>query len=559
MLRGLAIMMAMTVSAYANAQSFDVLIRNGTVYDGTGAAPIAADIAIRGDRIAGMGDFSAATATVTIDAAGLAVSPGFVNMLSHAPVTLLVDPRGMSDTLQGVTLEVFGESSMGPWNETMQREAREGQGDLRYEVAWSTLGEYFDHLQARGMTPNVCSFVAASTVRVNVLGRDDVAPTPAQLDRMRALVAQAMEEGAMGLTSALIYAPATYASTEELIELSKVAAQYGGMYIAHIRSEGNRFLEAIDETLRIAREAALPVEIYHLKAAGTQNWHKMDQAIEKIEQARRDGIRITADMYSYVAGATGLDASMPPWVQEGGYNAWAERLKDPKIRKQVRREMLRDTNEWENLFYSAGSPDRLMLIGFKNPDLKKYTGMTLAQVAAERGTSPADTVMDLVIEDGSRVGTVYFLMSEDNVRKQIALPWVSFGSDAGAMAAEGDFLKSSTHPRAYGNFARVLGKYVREEKVISLQEAIRKLTLFPATTLGISDRGRLAPGYFADIAVFNPDTITDHATFENPHQYATGMIHVFVNGTQVVADGRHTGATPGRIVRGPGWKGDRAK
>ncbi len=554
MLRGLAMMVAMTASFSANAQSFDVLIRNGTVYDGTGAAPITADVAIRGDRIAGIGDFSAASAAMTIDAADLAVSPGFVNMLSHAPVTLLVDPRGMSDTLQGVTLEVFGESSMGPWNETMQRESREGQGDLKYEVAWSTLGEYFDHLQSRGMTPNVCSFVAASTVRVNVLGRDDVAPTPAQLDQMRALVAQSMEEGAMGLTSALIYAPATYASTEELIELSKVASRYGGMYIAHIRSEGNRFLEAIDETLRIAREAALPVEIYHLKAAGTQNWPKMDQAIAKIEQAQRDGVRITADMYSYVAGATGLDASMPPWVQAGGYDAWAERLKDPKIRKRVRREMLRDTNEWENLFYSAGSADRLMLIGFKNPDLKKYTGMTLAQVAAERGTSPADTAMDLVIEDGSRVGTVYFLMSEDNVRKQIALPWVSFGSDAGSMAAEGDFLKSSTHPRAYGNFARVLGKYVREEQVLSLEEAIRKLTLFPASTLGISDRGRLAPGYFADIAVFDPATVADHATFENPHQYATGMVHVLVNGTQVVADGRHTGATPGRIVRGPGWK-----
>lgn len=550
-----ATVLGMAIAGAVHAQSFDVLIRNGTVYDGTGAAPIRADVAIRGDRIAGVGDYSASSAATVIDATGLAVSPGFVNMLSHAPVTLLVDPRGMSDTLQGVTLEVFGETSMGPWNETMQRESRESQGDLRYDIAWSTLGEYFNHLQDRGITPNVCSFVAASTVRINVLGRDDVAPTKRQLRKMKALVAEAMEDGAMGLTTALIYAPATYASTEELIELSKVASEYGGMYIAHIRSEGNRFLEAIDETLRIAREAKLPVEIYHLKAGGKQNWPKMDQAIAKIEAAQREGIKITADMYTYIAGATGLDASMPPWVQAGGYDAWAARLKDPAIRERVRNEMNQDTNEWENLFYSAGSPDALVLFGFRNPDLKKYTGKTLGEVAKERGTSPADTAMDLVIEDGSRVGTVYFLMSEENVKKQIALPWVSFGSDAGSPTAEGDFLKSGAHPRAYGNFARLLGKYVRDEKVIPLEEAIRKLTLLPTTNLGIADRGKLAEGYFADIAVFDAGKIADHATFEDPHQYATGMVHVFVNGEQVVKDGAHTGATPGRVIRGPGWKG----
>jgi N-acyl-D-amino-acid deacylase len=364
-----------------------------------------------------------------------------------------------------------------------------------------------------------------------------------------------MEEGALGLTTALIYAPATYARTEELIELAKVASSYDGMYIAHIRSEGNKFLEAIDETLRIAREASIPVEIYHLKAGGQQNWHKMDQAIAKIEAAQREGIRITANMYTYIAGATGLDASMPPWVQAGGYDEWATRLKDPAIRERVRGEMERDADNWENLFFSAGTPENIVLVGFKNPKLKPYTGKTLGEVARRRGKSPADTAMDLVIEDGSRVGTVYFLMSEDNVKKQIALPWVSFGSDAGSLTAAGDFLKSSTHPRAYGNFARLLGKYVRDEKVVSLQDAIRKLTLFPATTLGISDRGRLAPGYFADLAIFDPRTVGDRATFDQPHQYSVGMVHVIVNGVPVLANGEHTGATPGRVLRGPGWTG----
>ncbi len=535
--------------------SYDLVIANGAIYDGTGAAPIRADLGIRGDRIAAVGDMSGVSAKRTIDATGLAIAPGFINMLSHAEVTLLVDPRSMSDIFQGVTLEVLGESSMGPWNEEMKRASKAGQGDLKYDITWTTLGEYLDHLEKKGITPNVASFVGAPTVRIHEVGRNARPPTADELDRMKILVAQAMEEGAMGLTTALIYAPATYAKTDELIELSKVAASYGGMYIAHIRSEGNKFLEAIDETLQIAREAQLPVEVYHLKAGGQQNWAKMDQAIAKIEQAQREGVRITADMYTYIAGATGLDASMPPWVQEGGYDAWAKRLKDPAIRDRVRKEMNSDAQDWENLFFSAGTPEGLVLVGFKNSNLKKYTGMTLGQVAKLRGTTPADTAMDLVIEDGSRVGTVYFLMSEDNVRKQIALPWVSFGSDAGSNAAEGDFLKSSTHPRTYGNFARVLGKYVREEKVISLEEAVRKLTLLPATNLKIKDRGRLAPGYFADVAVFDPKTITDHATFEQPHQYSAGMIHVLVNGVPVVDSGKHTGATPGRIVRGPGWKG----
>lgn len=544
-----------TAAMAQRRERFDLVITGGTVYDGTGASPVRADVGIRGDRIVAIGDLGDARAGETIDATGLAVAPGFINMLSHATASLLVDPRGMSDTLQGVTLEVFGEASMGPWNEEMRRTAQLSQGDLKYDVAWRTLGEYLDHLEKRGVTPNVASFVGAATVRVHELGRGDVAPTPEQLARMKALVAQAMEEGAFGLTTALIYAPATYATTEELIELAKVASSYGGMYIAHIRSEGNKFLEALDETLRIAHEADIPVEVYHLKAAGQQNWHKMDEAIAKIEAAQRDGVRITANMYTYIAGATGLDAAMPPWVQAGGYDEWATRLKDPAIRARVRAEMERDTDEWENLYFSAGSPENMVLAGFKNPELKKYTGKTLAEVAKLRGTSPADTAMDLVIEDGSRVGTVYFLMSEENVKKQVALPWVSFGSDAGSLTADGDFLKSSTHPRAYGNFSRLLGKYVREEKTVSLEEAIRKLTLFPATTLGISDRGRIAPGYFADLAIFDPDTVGDRATFDDPHQYSVGMVHVLVNGVPVLKDGEHTGATPGRVVRGPGWKG----
>jgi len=546
--------MSCAAATAQNNAPFDLIVAGGAVYDGTGATPISADVGVRGDRIVAIGDLRGAAAKQTIDAAGLAVAPGFINMLSHAEVTLLVDPRSMSDILQGVTLEVLGEASMGPWNDEMKRASKAAQGDLKYDIDWTTLGEYLDRLERGGIAPNVASFVGAGTVRIHEIGRDDRPPTPDELERMKKLVAQAMEEGAMGLTTALIYAPATFAKTDELIELAKVASAHGGMYIAHIRSEGNKFLEAIDETLRIAREAELPVEVYHLKAGGKQNWPKMDQVIAKIEQAQREGVRITADMYTYIAGATGLDAAMPPWVQQGGYDAWAARLKDPAIRERVRREMGEDAQDWENLYFSAGA-DGMLLVGFKNPALKKYIGKTLAEVAKERGASAADTAMDLVIEDGTRVGTVYFLMSEENVKKQIALPWVSFGSDAGSNAAEGDFLKSSTHPRTYGNFARLLGKYVREQKVITLEEAIRKLTLLPATNLKIKDRGRLAPGYFADLAIFDPGTVADRATFEQPHQYSIGMVHVIVNGVPVVADGKHTGATPGRIVRGPGWAG----
>lgn len=534
----------------------DVIIRNAMIYDGNGGAPFKGDVAIAGDSIAAIGDLGAAKAKREIDVKGLAVAPGFVNVLSWANESLIHDGRSQSDIRQGVTLEIMGEGeSMGPLNDTMKKDMVSGQADLRYEVTWTTLAEYLDHLVRRGVSCNVASFVGATTVRVHELGYADRAPTPAELDRMQNLVRRAMEEGAMGVASSLIYAPAFYAKTDELIALSKAAAEYNGIYISHIRSEGNAFIEALDELLTIAREAKIAAQVYHLKAAGQENWPKIDEAIRKIEDARAAGLKITADMYTYIAGQTGLDASMPPWVQEGGYNAWAERLRDPKIRERVKREMNTPSNDWENFFLATGSPEKILLVGFKNPKLKPLTGKTLAEVSKMRGTPPEDTAMDLVIEDGSRVSTVYFLMSEENVKKQLKLPWVSFDSDAASMAPEGAFLKSNPHPRAYGNFARLLGKYVRDEKVIPLEEAIRRLTSFPCDTLKIQRRGRLQKGHFADVVVFDPARIQDHATFDKPHQYSTGVNHVFVNGVQVLRDGEHTGAKPGRVVRGPGWKG----
>ena len=535
---------------------FDTIIRNGTVYDGSGSPGVRADVAISGDTVAAIGDLRNADAKTTIDATGLAVSPGFINMLSWATESLIHDPRSQSDIRQGVTLEVFGEGwSMGPLNAQMKQQTKDEQGDIKFDVAWTTLGEYLEYLERKGVSTNVASFIGATTVRIHELGYADRAPNAEELQRMRALVRSAMEEGALGVGSSLIYAPAFYAKTDELIALSQEAGKYGGMYISHMRSEGNRLLEAVDELIQIARAANVRAQIYHLKAAGQQNWPKMDQVIAKVVEARRQGLQITADMYTYTAGATGLDASMPPWVQEGGLKEWIKRLRDPATRERVEREMLTPTNEWESLYLAAGSPDRILLVAFKQDSLKYLTGKSLAEVARMRGTSPAVTAMDLVIADDSRVGTVYFLMSEDNIRKQIALPWVSFDSDAESLAPEGAFLKSNPHPRAYGTFARLLGRYVREQKVISLEEAIRRLTSLPATNLRIQKRGSLKPGFYADVVVFNPATIIDHATFDKPHQYSTGVNHVFVNGVQVLKDGEHTNATPGRVVRGPGWKG----
>ena len=540
----------------APAAEYDVVLRNGTIYDGSGAAGYRGDVAIQGDSVAAVGELKGAKGRQEIDVHGLAVAPGFINMLSWACESLIEDGRSQADIRQGVTLEVFGEGvSYGPWNNAMKKEALEQEGDIKYQIEWTTLAEYLDYLVHRGISPNIGSFVGATTVRVHEVGYADRVPTPEELDRMRGLVRQAMEEGAFGVGSSLIYAPAFYAKTPELVELCKVAAQYGGMYISHMRSEGNRLTEAVDELVTIARQAGCPAEIYHLKAAGQSNWGKMDAVIGKVESARREGLHITADMYTYPAGATGLDASMPPWVQEGGLDEWVKRLEDPAIRERVKHEMTTPNDAWENLFLAAGSPERILLVGFKSDKLKPLTGKTLSQVAAMRGKSPEETAMDLVVEDHNRVDTVYFLMSEDNIRKQLALPWVSFCSDAGSGAPEGVFLKSNPHPREYGNFARFLGKYVRDEKLVPLAEAIRRLTSQPASNLKITRRGALKPGYYADVVVFDPAKIQDHATFDKPHQYATGVVHVFVNGAQVLRDGEHTGAKPGRVVHGPGWKG----
>jgi N-acyl-D-amino-acid deacylase len=536
--------------------AYDVVLRGGTIYDGSGGQPFAGDVAIAGDRIAAVGQLGAARGTREIDVTGLAVAPGFINMLSWATESLIEDGRSLSDIVQGVTLEVFGEGwSEGPLNESMKQLVLDNQGDIKYDVAWTTLGEYLDHLVRRGISTNVASFVGATTVRIHEVGFEDRPPTPEELARMQDLVRAAMREGALGVGSSLIYAPAFYAETPELTALAAAAGQFGGMYISHMRSEGNRLLEAVDELLAIARDAGVPAEIYHLKAAGETNWGKLGDVIAKVEAARAEGLAITADMYTYTAGATGLDAAMPPWVQEGGPDAWVERLKDPEIRSRVIEEMRTPTDEWENLLLAAGTPEKVLLVGFKNDALKPLTGKTLAEVAASRGVSPEDAAIDLVIEDDSRVGTVYFLMSEDNVRRQVALPWVAFGSDAGSEAPEGVFLRSNPHPRGYGNFARLLGRYVRDEGRVPLAEAIRRLTSLPAENLKLRDRGRLAPGHYADLAVFDFAKVQDHATYDRPHQLATGMVHVFVNGVQVLAEGQHTGATPGQVVRGPGWTG----
>lgn len=548
----LRIVAAILLTAAIPAAAHDLVITNGVIIDGTGAAPFPGWVSVDGDRIAAVGRGPAPSAARTLDAGGRAVSPGFVNMLSWSTESLIADGRAVSDIKQGVTLEVMGEGwSMGPLNARMKAQTVKDQADIKYDVSWTTLGEYLNFLEKKGIAPNVASFVGATTVRVHELGEGDVDPTPAQLAAMQALVRQAMNEGAMGVGSSLIYAPAFFAETPELIALASASAQCGGMYISHIRNESDHIDVAIAELIEIARKSGGPAEIYHLKQAGKANWGKLDAVIAQVEAARAEGLRITADMYTYTAGATGLDAAMPLWVQAGGTEAWIARLKDPAIRTRVVAEMKRPFPGQENLLLAAGSPDKVLLIGFKNPALKPLTGKSLGEVARMRGTSPEETAIDLVVEDGTRVATVYFLMDEANVRRQTGLPWVAFGSDAEASAPEGVFLLSSTHPRAYGNVARLLGKYVREEKATSLADAVRRLSSFPADNLGIKDRGRLKPGQFADIVVFDPATIADHATYEKPMQFATGVRDVFVNGVQVLKDGEPTGAPAGRFVKGP--------
>ena len=549
----LVFLLATASAATPPTESYDIIIRGGTIVDGSGGQPFVGDVGTRGDAIVAVAPTLKGTAPRIIEANGLAVAPGFVNMLSWATESLIEDGAGESDIRQGVTLEVMGEGwSMGPYNEEMVRLETERQRDIKYKIDWRTLRQYLDKMEKRGIAPNIASFVGATTVRMHELGEGDVDPTLAQLARMQNQVRKAMNEGAMGLGSSLIYAPATFAETPELIALAKASAECGGMYISHIRNESDQLLEAIDELITIARESGGPAEIYHLKQAGRDNWGKLDAVIKRVEAARASGIRITADMYTYVAGATGLNAAMPPWVQAGGHEQWVARLKDPAVRARVVAEMRAKPVGWENLYYQAGSAEKVLLLGFKNPALKPLAGKTLAEVARMRGKGPEETAIELVIEDGSRVGTAYFLMDEANVARQSALPWMGFGSDEAAKAPRGVFLKLGTHPRAYGNFARLLGKYVREEKRVTLQEAVRRLTSFPAANLGITDRGLVKPGMMADLAIFDPATITDKATFDNPQQFAVGMRHVLVNGQPVLLNGEMTSARPGRAVRGPG-------
>lgn len=543
-------------SSPALARDYDLIIRGGTVYDGQGGAPFQADVAIEDDRIAAIGDLRSARGAREVQAKGLAVAPGFINMLSWAGDALIHDPRSMSDIMQGVTLEVMGEGwSIGPLSPQMRADQQRQQGDIKYQISWDSLGGALDYLETKGVSTNVASFVGATTVRIHEIGEDNDKATPEQLARMQQLVRQAMREGALGVGSSLIYAPGNFADTDELVALTSAAREFGGGYISHLRSESARYEEAVDEILEIGRKTGAPVQIYHMKPAGRENWHKSAPILQKLSKARAEGIDVTANIYPYTAGATGLYATMPLWVQEGGHDAWVARMKDPATRARLIREMRAKPEGWENLLHDAGGPENVLLISFKNDKLKPLTGKTLAEVAKMRGTSTEDTIIDLIIEDDSRVGAAFFHMDEANIRQNVQWPWTMVGSDSASVASEGIFLKSNPHPRAYGSFARFLGKYVRDEKLITLQEGIRRLTSLPADQLKLRGRGRLAPGYFADVVLFDPARIADKATFDKPHQYSVGVRDVFVNGVQVVKDGDHTGRTPGRVVRGPGWTG----
>jgi N-acyl-D-amino-acid deacylase len=536
----------------AMSDEYDVLIRNGTLYDGSGAAPLQADIAIRGDKIVAVGRLNAAQAKRVVDARGLAVAPGFINMLSWSNEALIADGRGQSEIRQGVTTQILGEGwSMGPYSDAMKKVMKARQTDIQFDIEWTTLSEYLYFLQRRGVSHNVASYIGAATIREHVIGLENKKATPQDLEKMRQIVERAMRDGALGVGTALEYAPAYYADTEELIELCKAAAKHKGKYITHMRSEGVRLLEGIDEAIRIGREAKIPVEIYHLKAAGKEHWKKMDEAVARIEAARKEGLAITANMYVYEAGGAPLSACIPPWANAGGEVAMRRRLKDPEDRARVIND-IKNESDWPNFYRNAGSPDRLILVSFKKEALKPLQGKTLEEIAKERKTDPVETILDLLVEDESGIGTFYFITAEENIRKLVQLPWISFGSDEASQAPEGIFLRSMPHPRAYGNFARVLGKYVREEKLLKLEEAIRKMTSLPATNLGLDKRGWLKDGYFADVVVFDPATIIDKATYRKPHQYSVGVQHVFVNGVQVLKDGKHTEAKPGRALAGPG-------
>jgi N-acyl-D-amino-acid deacylase len=548
----LILLLVVITSGCISQSKYDILIRYGRIYDGSGSPSYTADIGIKGDTIAFIGNLKKAWGRIEVDATGLAVAPGFINMLSWANESLIEDGRSQSDLRQGVTLEVLGEGeSMGPLNDRMKLNMKKAEGDIKYDIGWTTLGEYLEFLEKRGVSANIASFIGATTLRVYAIGYENRAPTGQELDTMKMLLRHAMEEGAVGLSSALQYVPASFAKTDELIELCKETAKYDGMYISHIRDEGSKLLPALDELITTAKLADIRAEVYHLKQSGKSSWNLLDDVIRKVDSARAAGIQITADMYNYVASSTGFDIIMPDWVQEGGLDEWVKRLGDPVIRRKVGPEII------DGIIQRTGSADKVLIIGLDNDSLKYLTGKTLAEIAKMRRKPPEETVMDLIIQDHSRISVVYFSMSEDNVRKQITLPWMSFCSDGGSYAPEGVFRKFSTHPRAYGNFARLLGKYVREEKIIPLEEAIHKLSSLPASNLKIRNRGELKNGFYADVVIFDAGTIRDNATFEKPQQYATGVVHVFVNGIQVIKDGEHTGAKPGRIVRGPGWTGYR--
>ncbi len=551
----LLLLIVATTLSCTTKPKYDTIIRNGVIYDGNGDKPFSADIGINGDTIAVIGDLGNETATNEIDATGMAVSPGFINMLSWATESLIHDGRSQSDIRQGVTLEVMGEgASMGPLNAKMKTEWQNGQGDIRYKIAWNTLGEYLNFLENKGVSCNVASFVGAGTVRTYVVGEDNREATAAEMDSMRLLVKQAMEEGAMGVGSSLIYPPDFFASTKELIALCTEVSRHGGMYISHLRSEGNKLDEAVEELITIAREAKVPAEIYHIKAVGKDNWHKMDGVIRRIEKARSEGLQITANMYTYVAGATGLTSAFPPSLQDGGFGKLWQRLQEPAIRLQMQKIMRSNPEDWENLYYGAGTPENVLLLGFRQDSLKKFIGKTLAEVAKIRRKSPEETAIDLIVQDSTRIDVAFFFMTESNLKKEMVLPWVSFGSDAGSYTPEGVFLKSQPHPRSYGNFARVLGHYVRDKKVLPLEKAIYKLAKLPATNLRLKKRGELKVGNYADVVIFDPEKVQDHATFDKPQQFATGVSDVFVNGTAVLKNGEHTNAKPGRFVKGPGYK-----
>lgn len=550
----LLLIIALSQTACHQQQSYDTIIKNGTIYDGSGNKPYIADVAINADTIAFIGDLKNAHAKNELDASGKAVAPGFINMMGHSEETLFQDGRAQSDIRQGVTTEIFTESSFGPLNAKMKAQLQNGQGDIKYDVSWNTLGQYMNTLEHKGISCNIASFVGAGTVRQYVIGEDNKPPTATQLDSMKLLVDTAMEEGALGVTCALIYPPDNFAKTDELVALSKEAAKYGGAYISHIRSEGNQLIAAVNEIITIAKEANIPVEICHLKAAGKDNWNKMDSLIQLVEVARREGINITANMYTYTAAATGLTSCFPPTLQDGGFGKLRERLQDQAIRKKMMKAMHTDANDWENLYYGSGDADHILLLQFKQDSLKKFTGKTLAAIAKIRGTTPEETAMDLIVQDSTRVGVAYFLMDETNVKKEVPLPWVSFGSDEASYTSEGVFLRSNAHPRAYGCFARVLGKYTRDEKLMSLQLAIYKLTKLPSTHIKLQKRGEIKEGNYADVVIFDPNSVQDHATYDKPHQYATGVSDVFVNGVQVLKNNEHTGATPGKFLKGPGYR-----